>query len=175
MLIKQRQYIKAIDFANGNSQIMALEVKFINESVFITERNIILIGKIKAYMILGEFKRALSIINSFLNLPTAENKLDTYIFIRLLFLLVHSELGNMDVVENGIRPLKQYLKGKKRFFKFEESTISLLTELCTKYEKNERQEVWNKYKDKIIEFKKNPFEHNATINFDMTDWLATKV
>ena len=97
-IVKNGGYKEALDFSETAPLVNTLEVKFEAENVLVTERYLMLLGKIQAHMMLGENKNALRLINSFLNSPSAETKQDAYIFIRFLFLFIHQELGKTEYV-----------------------------------------------------------------------------
>ena len=174
-MVEKGDYQIAIEFSTENNQLDQLEIKFEVENILATERNIMLFGKVKSQMMLGQNKNALHLINSFLNSTSSENQQDAYILIRFLFLIIHIELGNIDIVENGIRSLERYLKQTKRFFLFEESTINTLNNLCVSTNTNQTKIIWNDYQKKIFEFNQDPFERNATVNFNLEEWLTLKI
>ena len=68
----------------------------------------------------------------------------------------------------------QYLQ-KKRFFLFEATTINLLNKLCITSNKKAKRNLWNDYRKKLSEFKQDPFERNATVNFNLVEWLELKI
>ncbi|NRA93519.1 MAG: hypothetical protein HRU26_12720, partial [Psychroserpens sp.] len=94
---------------------------------------------------------------------------------RFLFLFVHLELDNTDIVENGLRSLERYLKQKGRLFEFEEHTLKLLSGLCETNDKRLAADSLRKYQTTLLDLKKDPFERNATINFDLVQWLEYKL
>ena len=99
-MVKKGSYNEAIMFSKTSPLIDKLEIEFETENVLVTERYLMLFGKVQAYMMLGQNKDALQVINAFLNSPSSDDKQDAFIFIRFLFLFVHLELDNTDIVEN---------------------------------------------------------------------------
>jgi hypothetical protein len=174
-MVEKGDYQHAIEFSTENHQLDQLEIKFEIENILATERNLMLFGRVKSQMMLGQNKKALYLINTFLNSPHSESQQDAYILIRFLFLIIHLELENTDVVESGIRSLERYLKQKKRFFLFEETTIDLLSKLCITSNKKMNGNLWNDYRKKLSKFKQDPFERNATVNFNLVEWLELKI
>jgi len=174
-LIKSKEYVEAIEFLLMSSSIKRLEERFESKNIFGTERNIVFLGKIKALMMLGRNGEALNGINTFLNKHESVNELDTYIFARLLFLFVHLDIGNIDVVENGIRSLKRFLVQEERLFEFESSTLVFMSEICGGLKKSEQLVIWKQYQNKILDFKQQRFERNATVNFDISHWIDLKI
>lgn len=159
----------------GVAEFVSVKAMGVPSNVLVTERYIMLFGKVQAHMMLGQNKEALRLINAFLNSPSADDKQDAFIFIRFLFLFVYQELGDTDTVENGIRSLELYLKQQGRIFQFEEKTLKLLTELCQTNDQRIVSERWKKYQITLLELKKDPFERDATLNFDLVDWLEFKL
>lgn len=174
-MVKKGSYNEAIMFSKTSPLIDKLEIEFETENVLVTERYLMLFGKVQAYMILGQNKDALQVINAFLNSPSSDDKQDAFIFIRFLFLFVHLELDNTDIVENGLRSLERYLKQKGRLFEFEEHTLKLLSGLCETNEKRLAADSLRKYQRTLLDLKKDSFERNATINFDLVQWLEYKL
>jgi len=129
----------------------------------------------RAYFFTEDLKGALRYINLVLNENKPGLRDDVYTFARLVNLIIHYELNNLDLLEYNIKSTKRFLTINKRDYKFETVFIQEMRKLT----KCKTQE---KLKDQFIEFKKSlltvlqdPYEKIALDYFDFLIWLDSKI
>ena len=78
------------------------------------------------YFSFGGYAESLDWINRVVNEDQKDIQQDVYSFARILSLIIHLELGNVELLENAIRSLRRYLASRDRLYQFEEGSLTFL-------------------------------------------------
>lgn len=126
------------------------------------------------YFIMGNNRKALRWNNKLLNTIHIDQSEDQYCFGQIFHLLIHYEMGNMDVIAHSIKSLKRYLKTRKRKYKFEDLFIDLMQALLSSRE-DERNEILQDFQKQMRKLSSNKFEQIVLEYFDFLSWAESKI
>jgi len=173
-LLRLLWFIKSEQFQEAqrhmqNYSVMDWEEK---NALPVTERNLVLFGHITVHIMTGEYRKALRLVNEFLNNDDQASKKDMHITARLLFLFLHEKLGNTEVVESRLDSLERYLKQNKRYFDFEKSSINIIRKLISAESNREKKRIWKEFHGLLEKHSLDPFDRNAMVYFDFRRWIG---
>lgn len=94
------------------------------------------------YFLKGNYARALDYMYALQNETRTEIKRDLQIFSRLLSLVIHYELGNVDILDNMIRAARRYLKNNDAANTLTRILTKSLTALSGSTNRAEQQETY---------------------------------
>lgn len=98
-----------------------------------------------------------------------------YRTIRLVNLITHYELGNLDVIHFESRSIKRTLKKSEKGYRVEHLMLSFLSKERNVMLAKERQKVWKKYELILLELRNDVFENQLLKSFDFTAWIEAKI
>jgi len=124
------------------------------------------------HFIIGNNRKALQWNNRLLNSINIEQSEDQYCFGQIFHLLVHFEMGNMDVVSHSLKSLKRYLKTRKRKYKFEDLFIDLMQKLVSQASA-EHSSLFSKFQSDLEKLLSNKYEQIALEYFDFLSWAES--
>lgn len=100
---------------------------------------------------------------------------DVYHVMRILYLLVHFELGNKVILPSLIRSTNRYLGKGKETFQLEAILIKYLSQLIDLYGRKEKRELFSALKLELMPLRDNPFENIALRDIDILGWVDKKI
>jgi len=134
-----------------------------------------------AYLYIGDnnYTQALDWINKILNDRTL---LDAYedilCFSRILNLIIHFELDNLDLLEYAARSTYNLLDKRNRLYKIETAILHFFKNKLPKINITVKKELiagFKELKTEIIEICKDPSEKIALKYFDFISWVESKI
>ena len=125
------------------------------------------------HFIMGNPRRSLKWNNKLLNTINIDQSEDQYCFGQIFHLLIHYEMGNMDVVSHSLKSLKRYLKTRKRKYKFEDFFIELMQSLLSS-SNVEHKELFEAFQIKMQKLAENKYERVVFEYFDFLSWAESK-
>ena len=127
------------------------------------------------YFNMKEYSKALERLNEILNDKEAESRPVEYITARIFNLVLHYELGNMDLLEYASASTQRYIRERKRISKFEMLFFRLMNRLVKRKPGKRESEIFEEF---IYELKKlNAGEYRAemrSMQF-LVSWVESKV
>ena len=123
----------------------------------------------------GLFKESLKWINKILNDNEQILRQDIYSFARLFNLILHYELGNIDLLEYIIKSTSRYLKKTEKDYQSEDVLIKYLKELIKIEHESDRIKIYLSAKTEFELLFKNKKEEIILQFFDVISWLTSKV
>lgn len=145
------------------------------EKVSKEQEIILLYNKAYSYFGVGDFKKALSYINTVLNDNEQNLRQDIYSFSRLFNLVLHFELENYDFLEYVIKSTNRYLNKQERSFELENVCIKHIRKLSKTFQNNEKIIILEKMKDELDELLKDQNERTVLEYFNITAWVSSKI
>jgi len=130
------------------------------------------------YFILGKYDQSLGWLNKLLNETDLEVRQDIHCFARILNLITHFELENLDLLKYQVKSTYRFLYKRKRLYKFETIILNFIRKKLPKINisvKKELIDVFEKLRKEVIEISKEPFEQKALEYFDFISWLESKI
>ncbi|NNC96155.1 MAG: hypothetical protein HKN92_11380 [Chitinophagales bacterium] len=125
-------------------------------------------------MSLGEYDEALSWANKIIQKQKLDIQQDLMWFLRLLYLLIHLELGNKTIIEYELRSINRYLESEKRGHKFESIFLEFIKEATEQLHIGHPRKLYRKYAEKIQLLKADKFEKNVFDYFSFDSFLLAK-
>jgi len=115
--------------------------------------------------------------NKIIHESSMEMRTDVHCFARIMSLIVHSEMGNNDMLEYTIKSTYRFLYKRNRLYKFETLILNFIkTNMSAKaLPKNAMDEKFKILMDEIDVLKKDHFERKALNYFDFISWLESKI
>lgn len=122
-----------------------------------------------------DYHKALYWLNKILNENKNEYELDLVCGAKILFLIIHIEMGNDDLLEYAARTTERYLTNRKRKYKVESIFLDLLKIILNP---DRRKDMPKIYPQMLAQFKKlsvEPYEKGAFEYIDYISWLEGKI
>jgi hypothetical protein len=120
-------------------------------------------------------RKALRYINEFLNNADAELKQDTYCIARIINLLIHFELENVELLENEIKSAHRYLSHRDRIYGFEQSILKFLNKAINLPANENYKMLWTILNSDWNKLQNDRFEKQVFQYFDFMRWLELKM
>jgi len=121
-----------------------------------------------------KYREALKELSVFLNWPQAKNSAH-YSLCRIFNLVIHYELGNIDLLGYETRSLYKYLLKSRSLSQFENMTISFITKTINIRSEKKMLESFKLLYHELQRIKKNPEERFAIEYFNFDSWLQSKI
>ena len=171
-LLEMNWAISNKDFQRGIALIPIIENELETHKKTIGIHNKITFYYLFAYCFFGnrQFSDALTYLNKILTIKT--NVVTEIIeFAHLLNVLTHFELGNEDLLEYLIPSTRRFLRKKRSLYKTEDIFLSHLRKVMQTIEKSKKKTLWENFKVKILELKKDKKEQRVFNYFDFEWWI----
>ena len=93
----------------------------------------------------------------------------------MLFLILHIELGNEDLVQYAARSTLRYLTTRKRKYKAESIFLDFLQLILDPGRKKELPGIYAQILEQFKKLKADPYEKGVFEYFDFITWVETKI
>lgn len=124
----------------------------------------------------GGFSKALTWANTILNNKRADTGSDIYCVTRLLYLLIHFELGNFDTLSYLAQSTNRFLKKQAFYGELEELLLHTFSmKLPAAVSRRERTGAFTTLKKELEKRSSMPEAGNAGHYFDFADWVNRKL
>lgn len=127
------------------------------------------------YLSINEPNKALSWVNKLLNEPKTELRTDLQAMARILNLVIHYELGNLDLVHHNVNSSTRFIYKRDRLYNYEKATIKLIRKLADSFGASEREELLKNALNEFNEILKDPFERKAQELFNAVLWINSRL
>ena len=122
-----------------------------------------------------DFRLAVDFINKILGQHKTVERQDLQSLARMLNLLVHYEMGNMELLDSLLRSSARYLRSRNRLFQMEKNFIRFMANLARAATKEAQKEVLTKEKDLLLSEAKSPVGRILLQYFDFESWINSKI
>ena len=123
----------------------------------------------------SDFKEALVWLNKIINSTDVNIREDIHGFARILSLVGHYELGNIELIEYNVRSTYRFLLKTQDLHQFQRYILNFLKRLNASMTNKELISHFEKLRDNLIPLAENRFEKRAFIYFDIISWLQSKI
>ncbi len=113
-------------------------------------------------------------LNKIINSRDLNIRSDIHGFARILNLISHWELKNMDLVDYYIRSTFRYLIKKDDFHVYQKSILKFLKKLSS-ISPDQLRDSFIELRDKLLPLTSNAYEKRAFLYFDIISWLESKI
>ncbi|MCB0478368.1 MAG: hypothetical protein KDC84_09405 [Crocinitomicaceae bacterium] len=131
-------------------------------------------NKAYAYFGVGEYKKALSIVNIMINDNEQMLRQDLYSFSRVLNIMIHFELENYDFLEYVTKSTSRYLGKQDKDFTIETVFVKMISKIMKKGEEN-KNEILALLKKEMEELFQNKKERIILDYIDIESWVESKL
>lgn len=130
----------------------------------------------RIYFFTDDLKNALRYINLVLNESKPGLRDDVYSFARLVNLVIHFELNNIELLEYNIKSTKRFLTVSKRDFKLETVFLTEMRKLVKSKNLEKQKAQFINFRENLLKvFKEHPNEKIALDYFNFILWLDSKI
>lgn len=121
------------------------------------------------------FNEAIQSLNKIINAHEGALREDVHSFARILNLICHYELGNVDVIDYYIRSTYRFLLKKGDMHSFQRYILSFLKKLGSGITQEELLNQFENLRTQLIPLEENPYEKRPFMYFDIISWLESKI
>ena len=121
-----------------------------------------------------KYNESLLYLDKIINNKNLSMREDLMCFSRLLYLIVHFELGNDYYLENQLKSTYKFLLKMNDLNEVQKEIIRFLKNLNSIYPGDLKKE-FIKMKEHFIELEKNTYEKRAFLYLDIISWLESKI
>lgn len=123
----------------------------------------------------NEYSSSLQWVNRLLNELDIDGAEETHCFAQLLYMLLHLELGNRDLLPYAIRSTQRYLKTRERTYKFEALLLDFISNIMRAKSNDARRTCYRSLQEDLLKIENDPFEQAAFEHFDLLNWVEKKL
>ncbi|TXB65367.1 hypothetical protein FRY74_08060 [Vicingus serpentipes] len=129
----------------------------------------------RAYFGNEDYKNALKYINKVLNSNENMLRQDIFTFAQLINLIIHYELGNIDLLEYTIKSVKRFITKKETDHQFETVFLKNMSKLIKVKNPDDLTKTIENFRKELNKVTQDPYQKVALKYFDFIAWLDTKL
>ncbi|MBU2884162.1 hypothetical protein KO507_00130 [Gilvimarinus agarilyticus] len=122
-----------------------------------------------------DHKTAIIWLNKIINSHEVDLREDIHGFARIVNLISHYELGNMELIEYYVRSTYRFLLKKEDLHQFQKYILNFLVRLKTNITEKELEKRFETLRNNLLLLSKDPYEKRAFLYFDIISWLESKI
>ncbi|MFT7037090.1 MAG: hypothetical protein ACJA2S_005632 [Cyclobacteriaceae bacterium] len=123
----------------------------------------------------ANFKDAIFWLNKIINSTDVNIREDIHGFARILSLICHYELGNIELIEYNVRSTYRFLLKTQDLHLFQRYILNFLRKLNATMTDKELIRRFKRLRENLIPLTDNQYEKRAFIYFDIISWLESKI
>ena len=128
------------------------------------------------YFCVKNYSRSLLQLNKVLNASFGKTREDLQCIARILNLLIHYEMQNMNLLEHLTRSAHHFLDKRNYFFKVERAIVNFFGKKIPRIiTEQENIQAFQELKKELIKITKDPFEKQILEDFDFISWVESKI
>ncbi len=162
-------------FAEGTKLVPYIEEKLKEYELYLDRHRVLVFYYKFASLYFGnaDFEKAIDYLNKIINLKV-DLRTDLQCYARLLHLIAHYELGNMDLLEYLIKSVYRFMAKMKNLSVVEEEMFKFLRRSFRVGARSLKPE-FEKLLEKLKQHEGNPLETRAFAYLDVISWLESKI
>lgn len=114
-------------------------------------------------------------LNKIITSKDSDLREDIHGFARILNLISHYELGNIELIEYYVRSTYRFLLKNEDLHQFQKYILNFLARLKTNITQKELIKRFETLRNNLIPLAQDPYERRAFIYFDIISWLEAKI
>jgi tetratricopeptide (TPR) repeat protein len=122
----------------------------------------------------GDNDRAITYLNKIINQKNPDYRADIQCFARILNLIAHFELGNIQLVEYQVKSVYRFL-GKMKDLHAVQREIMRFLRRTPRMQAGEIKEEFIQLKEKLVKWQDEPYEKRPFLYLDIISWLESKI
>lgn len=123
----------------------------------------------------GDYRKTVAWTNKVINMPDVDLRQDIHSFARILNLIGHYELGNIDSIDYYLRSTYRFLSKKHDLRLYQTYILSFLKQLNAGMSSEKLVGKFKKLRNQLLSLTNKPYEKRAFIYFDIISWLESKI
>lgn len=123
----------------------------------------------------GDFRKSIEWLNQILNLGESDLRADIHGFSRILLLISHYELENIELIQYYVRSTYRFLSKKKDLHQFQRLILGFLKGLNPQLSPQDVIHRFEALRKKMLTLQNDPYESRAFVYFDIVSWLESKI
>jgi hypothetical protein len=128
------------------------------------------------YFINAEYKKSLKWINNLFNTFADDIRTDLQSIVRFISILIHFELGNIDLIQSQVKSVYRYLEQKGKLYRFEDIMLSFFqNNIIETKTKPQQSVVFIELRNELLKLSTDNYEKKALGYFDFISWLDSKI
>lgn len=130
----------------------------------------------RIYFTAGNFPKANENLNKIINSGKVQ-RTDVYCFSKIMSLLVHYEMGKLDLLEYSVVSTYRYLLKRNRLYKVENLILDFIRKKAPQIDsEKKRLDAFRELKENLVSATdRDAFEKRALEYFDLISWLESKI
>ncbi len=172
---KVNDFLMRGNFADGVKIVPIINERLKEYSLFIDRHRVLVFNyKIATlYFGNGDYLTAIDYLHNIIN-ETISLKNDLQCFARLMHLMCHYELGNMEIMESLLKSVQRFMSKMQNVTKLEEEMFKFIRKLI-KSNQNQSQKEFKTFLNTIKLYESSSHETRAFAYLDVISWVESKV
>lgn len=129
----------------------------------------------KYYLLHGDYSESLKWMNDFLNHPRGSIRTDLQAMARLVNLIIHYELGNLDLIEYKLKSTYRFIYKQEILHKFERRVLSFFRKAINITDRDELKAELLAFRDDLDTIFEDQKERMVFYYFHMYAWVDSKL
>ena len=169
------KHIIAGEFEQAQTYLPEIEKKLTEYKIYIDVHRILVINYKTAMIYFGsaDYNTCIDYLHKIIHHPV-DLREDLQCYARLLHLIAHYELGNLDIIDYLTKSVYRFMAKMKRYSIIEEEMIKFLRK-SFHTDKKELKIQFKLLLEKLRQFEKKQFETRTFAYLDIISWLESKV
>ncbi len=174
---KINHYYMMGDFSGGSKIISVVENELDRFAQKMDKHDVLVFYYKVACLYFGasNFKRSLIWLNKIINSRDVDLREDILSFARILHLISHFELNNIELVEYYLKSTYRFLLKKQGLYKYFVYIINFMKQLNKNMQGKQLVQQFTELKLKLRELEKQKFERRPFLYFDIISWLESRI
>lgn len=122
----------------------------------------------------GDYQKVVFWLNKIINMKDVDLRSDIHSFARILNLISHYELGNLDLVDYYIRSTYRFLIKKNDLHLFQKIIMRFLRKLSS-ITRDQLIDAFKDLREQLLPLNDKFYERRPFIYFDIISWLESKI
>ncbi len=127
------------------------------------------------HLMAGEPDTAIKYLNVIINMEVGALREDIQGYARLMFLMAHYDLGNIDFIPYLLRNTSSFFNHMEGVTLFHKATIEVFEKLGKSASLKERKSILKSYDLMLEGFKQEKYERRTFLYLDMSTWVRQKL
>ncbi len=126
------------------------------------------------YFGIGDYHKVIFWLNKIINMKDVDLRSDIHSFARILSLISHYEIGNLDLVDYYIRSTYRFLIKKNDLHLFQKIIMKFLRKLSS-ITRDQLIDAFKELREQLLPLNDKFYERRPFIYFDIISWLECKI
>ena len=162
-------------FSLGLRLVPEIEKK-LEEHELLLDRHRILVFYYKIaclYFGAGDFDKTIDYLNRIIHWKV-DLRTDLQCYSRLLHLIAHYELGNIDILEHLIKSVYRFMAQMQNLSVVEKEVFRFLQQ-AFRWNRGQEKQAFTELRDKLKQYEQHPLESRSFMYLDFVAWLDSKI